>query len=68
MAPEWNTALRVLEWTERLGQPVAYDAVYVELADRMQAELWTADRRLAVAARSVGLEWVHHVDDRLPNA
>lgn len=63
-APDWAQAGSVLDWADRLGQTVAYGAVYVALAEHMQAQLWTADRRLARAARAAGAAWVHHLGDQ----
>jgi predicted nucleic acid-binding protein len=55
---------RALAWAKLLNQTVAYDAQYTVVAEELQAPLWTADRRLADAARSVGAEWVHWIGDR----
>lgn len=52
-----------LIFAERIGQSKAYDAQYLALASRENAPLWTADRRLAAAARDTGLTWVHWVGD-----
>ncbi len=35
----------------RLGQGAVYDSVYLALAERLDCELWTADRRFYRAAR-----------------
>lgn len=48
-----------LRWSERLSQNAAYDAEYVALAEFLGAELWTADRRLAARASSIGATFVH---------
>jgi predicted nucleic acid-binding protein len=48
---------RALELALRLSLPATYDAHYLALADELQAELWTADRRL-VQAVSGSLSWV----------
>ena len=47
-----------LRWAECIGQIVAYDAQYLALAERLGAEFWTADRRLAERARECGANWV----------
>ena len=52
---------RALDWAERLGQARAYDATYLALAEELDAEFWTADRRLANAARHAGADWVRAV-------
>ncbi len=44
----------------RLGLSAAYDAHYLALAERLGAELWTADRKL-VRQVSEALPWVHCV-------
>lgn len=46
-----------------LGHSKARDAQYVALAAREGAPLWTADRRLANAARAAGLAWVHWIGE-----
>lgn len=47
-----------LQWAERLGQTVAYDAYYLALAERLGIDFWTADRRLADSA-GAEVPWVH---------
>ncbi len=48
-----------LAWAERLDSPVAYDSAFVALAERLGADLWTADRRLARRLRDTGGVDVH---------
>ena len=52
-----------LNWAERLGQNKAYDAPYMALAEQLNAEFWTGDRRLADGAHSLGVSWVHWVGE-----
>ncbi len=52
-----------LEWAVRLNQIVAYDAAYLALAESVGAEFWTADQRLADAARKSGASWVHYIEE-----
>lgn len=52
-----------LMYAERIGHSKAFDAQYLALASRENAPLWTADRRLANAALSAGLGWVHWAGD-----
>jgi predicted nucleic acid-binding protein len=54
---------RAMRWAERLNHRRSYDAQYVSLAEQEQAELWTADRRLANGARQIGVGWVHWVGE-----
>ena len=50
-----------LVFAARFALPAAYDAHYLALADRLGAEFWTADRRLANSVRPV-LPWVRLVE------
>lgn len=54
---------RALEWTEYIGQSKAYDAQYLALAESLEAEFWTADRRLANTLKERGHTWVHWVGE-----
>lgn len=49
---------QALAWAERLGQGKIYDSAYLAVAEALQAEFWTADRRLARAAKQAGADWV----------
>lgn len=51
-----------LDFAARFSLPAAYDAHYLALADRLGAEFWTADRRLANTVRPA-LPWVHVVGE-----
>jgi predicted nucleic acid-binding protein len=52
-----------LEWAGRVRQGKAYDSFYLALAERMGVEFWTADRRLANAARQAGVNWAHWIGE-----
>jgi predicted nucleic acid-binding protein len=52
---------RALALAERFALPAAYDAHYLAVAEQLDAEFWTADRRLAQAVGSI-LSWVHVVE------
>ena len=52
-----------LAWAAKIGQVVAYDAQYLALAERLQAEFWTADRRLYAATQNIKIPWVHWVGE-----
>lgn len=49
---------RALQLAQTFSLPAAYDAHYLALAERLGAEFWTADARLAQAVRD-RLPWVH---------
>ena len=47
---------------EKLNRPTAYDTHYVALAEWLNCDFWTADRRLYNAAAPT-LPWVHILDE-----
>jgi hypothetical protein len=51
--------------SNRLGQSKAYDAFYLALAERLKAEFWTADQRLANGARQLGANWAHWIGEEI---
>ena len=55
VAPYDELVQSAFEWTRRLNRAAAYDSFYLALAEGLQCELWTADRRLCNA---VDLPWV----------
>jgi len=52
-----------LRWAERPGQSKVYDAQYVALAERLGADLWSADERLVNTLKAQGAAWVHWVGE-----
>lgn len=52
-------------WAERLEQRSAYDGFYLAAAEASRGELWTADERLANAARAVGADWAHWIGEAI---
>jgi predicted nucleic acid-binding protein len=63
VVPGRELCLAALRWAETLTHSKAYDAFYVALAEQEEAELWTADRRLARRATQVGAPWVRSLLD-----
>lgn len=61
--PELHTC--AWQWAERLGQSKTYDAHYLAVAEQQQAELWTADRRLANRAHQTNATWLHWVGEQM---
>jgi predicted nucleic acid-binding protein len=51
------------EWAKRIGQKRAYDAFYLALADELGVDFWTADQRLANAARQAGISGAHWIGE-----
>lgn len=57
-------SLRALEFAGKLGQSKAYDAFYLALAEKLAAEFWTGDERLANRCRKdLKLGWVHSISE-----
>ena len=65
ISPACSLDSLALLWSGRLGHSKAYDAQYLALAEQMHCHLWTADLRLAAAARQLGAGWVRLVGDSL---
>ena len=52
-----------LQWAERVNQTVAYDSQYLALAETLQADFWTADKRLFDSLKSKKLNWLHWIGE-----
>ena len=64
MDEDEELSLRALEWAGKLGQSKAYDAFYLALAEKLVADFWTADERLANRCRKdLKLKWVHSISE-----
>ena len=53
---------RALKLVESLSLPAAYDGHYLALAERLGAELWTADGHLVRSVHQA-MPWVHFLGD-----
>jgi predicted nucleic acid-binding protein len=58
VTPSDELARAAFQWTLRLKRAAAYDSFYLALAQQLQCELWTYDKRLANA---VGEPWVNYL-------
>jgi len=47
-----------LIWAQRLEQMVAYDAQYLALAERLNADFYTADKKLFNRCQEIGIPFV----------
>ena len=63
MPPDIELHRSALLWSEHIGQPVAYDSQYLALAEALQADLWTADKRLIDILKSRNLSWLHWIGE-----
>ena len=50
-----------IKLAEKYNLPATYDAHYLALAERLNSELWTADKRLYQAVHN-SLNWVHFIN------
>jgi predicted nucleic acid-binding protein len=55
LVDEADIHIHALELAERLNLPLGCDPHYLALADKLDKELWTYDRRLAVAVNQPGM-------------
>ncbi len=51
-------AIAALNWAERLGQGKAYDAQYLALAEHLNAEFYTTDKKLFHRCERIGASFV----------
>lgn len=61
---EAETCRRAFTWADRLDQHAAYDSFYLALAEELQTEFWTTDKRLVNRARQLGVDWVCWVGEQ----
>ena len=54
---------KAFRWAERLQHSKIYDSLYLALAEHLQAEFWTGDKRLANGARQRGVNWVYWIGE-----
>jgi predicted nucleic acid-binding protein len=54
------------DWTLRLKRASAYDSSYLVLAQALECDFWTADKRLFKALQEANLGWVHWVEELIP--
>ena len=55
--------LRALELAGKLGQSKVYDALYLALAEKLVADFWTTDQKLANRGKDLKLPWVHSIGE-----
>ena len=52
---------QAIKLAEKYKLPATYDAHYLALSERLESELWTADKRLYQAVKN-SLNWVHLIN------
>jgi predicted nucleic acid-binding protein len=58
-----DLSLEAFNWATRLRRSAAYDCFYLALAQRLDTELWTADRPLSQAALQANAPWVKWIGE-----
>lgn len=56
---------QAFNFTVQLKRAAAYDSYYLALAESLQCDLWTADKKLFQLAQNNGFAWVRHVSEGL---
>ena len=53
----------VLDWTLRLQRASAYVSYYLVLAQVLECDFWTANKRLFNALKDSHLDWLHWIEE-----
>jgi predicted nucleic acid-binding protein len=64
--PDTEQNLAAFNWTLRLKRASAYDGYYLALAQVLECDFWTADKRLFNALQDTHLDWVHWIEELTP--
>jgi predicted nucleic acid-binding protein len=64
--PDAEQNRAAFDWTLKLKRASAYDIYYLVLAQALECDFWTADKRLFNALQDVHLDWVHRVEELTP--
>lgn len=51
------------DWTLQLKRASAYDCYYLVLAQILECDCWTADKRLFNSLQDAHLDWVHWIEE-----
>lgn len=61
VSPDGKLHRSALAWAGRLGQDNTTAGQHLALAERLEAEFWTADQSLAEQAAAMGMDWVYWI-------
>lgn len=59
---DWKMAFTAASWSEKLNQHKAYDGQYLALAERLNADFYTADKKLFNRCQEIKAEFVYIFD------
>jgi predicted nucleic acid-binding protein len=63
--PDETQSLLAFQWTLKLKRSAAYDSFYLAIAEALEADFWTADRKLFRSLEAERLGWLHWVGEPL---
>jgi predicted nucleic acid-binding protein len=62
-----NQNRAAFDWALKLKRASAYDSYYLVLAQTLECDFWTADKRLFNAFKDSQLEWLHWIEEMKPS-
>lgn len=60
--PDETQCLLAMRWAQKLQRASVYDCFYLAIAEALQADFYTGDRRLLNALQAANLPWLHGLD------
>jgi predicted nucleic acid-binding protein len=63
--PDETQSLLAFQWTLKLKRAAAYDSFYLAIAEALEADFWTADRRLFRSLEAEKPGWLHWVGEMM---
>ena len=66
--PDIDQSRIAFDWTLRLSRGSAYDSFYLAIAQALDCDLWTADKKLFNALADAHLVWLHWIEELTPLA
>ena len=64
--PDVDQNRAAFDWTLKLKRAPAYDSYYLVLAQALECDFWTADKRLFHALNDAHLGWLHWIEELTP--
>ena len=61
--PDADQNRAAFDWTLKLKRASAYDSYYLVLAQALECDFWTADKRLFNALKDAHLGWLHWIEE-----
>lgn len=61
--PDADQNRAAFDWTLKLKRASAYDSYYLVLAQALECDFWTADKRLFHALNDAHLGWLHWIEE-----